>query len=57
MNLAKLQIKIQMQPNLTSQKGAELGLPFSVKYTREQELAKNGAINKVYLTLLIAENQ
>ena len=24
---------------------------------REQELVKNGAINKAYLTLLIAENQ
>ncbi len=27
------------------------------KDKREQELAKNGAINKGYLTLLIAENQ
>lgn len=27
------------------------------KDKREQELAKNGAINKAYLTLLIAENQ
>ncbi|MCR1851910.1 hypothetical protein [Parabacteroides distasonis] len=42
---------------LIGQEGAGNARKSIAKQAREQGLAKNGAINKAYLTLLITENQ